>query len=128
MLFSNWKTNNYNKHLPNISRSKTNQLMKFGQFEVGNVRNVFLKNHTENVRQCETGPRPLSIKSKLRISLDQQSKVSHSTKAMFTLKLIMIMPYLAKTRSIIGDHSQLKFNRLKLVIDTLEIGVKCAQS
>ena len=40
----------------------------------------------------------------------------------------MIMPYLAKTRSIISDHSQPKFNRLKLVIDTLEIGVKYAQS
>ena len=34
--------------LPNISRSKCNQTMKFGQLIEYNVRNVFLKDHTEN--------------------------------------------------------------------------------
>ena len=35
--------------LPNISRSKGNQTMKYGQLIQYNMRNIFLKNHTENV-------------------------------------------------------------------------------
>ena len=36
--------------LPNISRSKGNQTMKFGQLMEYNMRNIFLlKNHTQNV-------------------------------------------------------------------------------
>ena len=35
--------------LPNISRSKGNQTMKFGQLAECNMRNIFMKNHTQNV-------------------------------------------------------------------------------
>ena len=35
--------------LPNISRSKGNQTMKFGQLAECNMRNTFMKNHTQNV-------------------------------------------------------------------------------
>ena len=34
--------------LPNISRSKGNQSMKFGQVIECNKRNIFFKNHAEN--------------------------------------------------------------------------------
>ena len=34
--------------LPNITRSKDNQIMKFGQLIKYNVRNVFFKNQAEN--------------------------------------------------------------------------------
>ena len=46
--------------LPNISRSKGNQTMKFGQSE---------KSYTKY--DGETSPRPFSKKLKLSISLDQ---------------------------------------------------------
>ena len=35
--------------LPNISRSKGNQTMKFGQLVEYQMRNIFSKNHTQNV-------------------------------------------------------------------------------
>ena len=35
--------------LPNISVSKGNQAMKFGQLIEYNMRNIFVKNHTQNV-------------------------------------------------------------------------------
>ena len=35
--------------LPNISRSKGNQTIKFGQLIECNMRKVFLENHTKNV-------------------------------------------------------------------------------
>ena len=35
--------------LPNISRSKGNQKMKFGQLIEYNMKNIFVKNHTQNV-------------------------------------------------------------------------------
>ena len=35
--------------LPNTSKSKGNQTMKFGQLIDYNMRNIFLKNHTQNV-------------------------------------------------------------------------------
>ena len=56
--------------LPNISRSKGNQTIKFGQLIEYNMRNIFLeKSYTE----CcgETIPKLFSEKSKLSISLDQ---------------------------------------------------------
>ena len=34
---------------PIISRSKGNQTMKFGHLIEHNMRNIFLKNHTQNV-------------------------------------------------------------------------------
>ena len=58
----------------NITRSKGNQTMKFGQIIEYNMRNIFLeKSYTECGR--ETIPRPFSKKSKSSISLDQYSKV-----------------------------------------------------
>ena len=58
----------------NISKSKDNQALKFGQLIEYNIRNIFLeKSYTKWGR--ETIPRPFSKKSKLRISLDQCSKV-----------------------------------------------------
>ena len=35
--------------LPNISRIKGNQTMKFDQLIEYDIRNIFLKNHTQNV-------------------------------------------------------------------------------
>ena len=55
--------------LPNISRRKGNQTIKFGQVIEYNMRNIFLqKSHSK----CggETIPRPFSKKSKLSTSLD----------------------------------------------------------
>ena len=56
--------------LPNISRSKSNQTMKFGQLIKYNMRNIFAE---KPCTKCggETIPRPFSEKSKLSISLDQ---------------------------------------------------------
>ena len=56
--------------LPNISRSKGNHVMKFGQLIEYNMRNIFVK---KSYTKCagETIPRPLTKKSKLSISLDQ---------------------------------------------------------
>ena len=56
--------------LPNISRNKGNQTIKFGQLIEINIKNSFLeKSHTT----CggETIPIPFSKKSKFSISLDQ---------------------------------------------------------
>ena len=55
--------------LPNISRSKSNQTMKFGQLIECNMRNIFLE---KSYTKCggETIPRLFSIKSKLSLSLD----------------------------------------------------------
>ena len=47
--------------LPNISRNKGNQEMKFGQLIEYNMRNIFIKkSYTKRAR--ETFPRPLSKK------------------------------------------------------------------
>ena len=60
--------------LPNISRSKCNQAMKFHQFIEYNTKNIFLeKPFTE--RGEKTSPRPFSEKLNLNIFLDQQSKI-----------------------------------------------------
>ena len=56
--------------LPNISRNKGNQTMKFGQVIEYNMKNIFLeKSYTKY--GGETIPRPFSKKSKLSISLHQ---------------------------------------------------------
>ena len=58
--------------LSNISRSKGNQTMKFGRLIEYNMRKIFLeKSHSK--WGGETIPRPFSKKSKLSISLDQNS-------------------------------------------------------
>ena len=56
--------------LPNISRSKGNQTMKFGQLMECSMRNIFLE---KSCTKCgeETSPRPFSEKLKLSLSLDQ---------------------------------------------------------
>ena len=56
--------------LPNISRSKDNQTMKFGQLIEYNMRNIFVE---KSYTRCggETISRPFSKNSKLSISLDQ---------------------------------------------------------
>ena len=56
--------------LPNISRSKGNQTIKFGQLIEYNMRNIFLE---KSYAECsgETIPKLFSEKSKLSISLDQ---------------------------------------------------------
>ena len=56
--------------LPNISRSKDNQTLKFGQLKKYKMWNIFLeKSFTKYGR--ETFPRPISEKSKLNMYLDQ---------------------------------------------------------
>ena len=54
----------------NISRSKVNQTMKFGQLIEDNISKIFLE---KSFTKCggETSPRPFSGKLKLRISLIQ---------------------------------------------------------
>ena len=60
----------------NISRSKGNQTMKFGQLIAYNIRNIFLeKSYTKCGGETIPSPRLFSKKSKLSISLDQYSKV-----------------------------------------------------
>ena len=51
--------------------------IKFGQLIEYNIRNIFLE---QSYPKCggETSPRPFPGKIKLRISLDQQSKVLYS--------------------------------------------------
>ena len=56
--------------LPNISRRKGNQTMKFGQLIENNRRNIFLEKLYRNY-DGETSCRPFSGKLKLSISLDQ---------------------------------------------------------
>ena len=63
--------------LPNISRSKRNQKMKFGQLIECDMRNIFLEK-TYTKWGGETSPRPFSEKLKLRISLDPDCKVLYS--------------------------------------------------
>ena len=56
--------------MPNISRSKGNETMKFGELIVYKMRNIFLeKSYT--ICDGETTCRPFSKKSKSYISLDQ---------------------------------------------------------
>ena len=56
--------------MPNISRSKDNQTVKFGQLIEYDMRNIFLE---KSYTKCAggTSPRPFSGKLKLSISLGQ---------------------------------------------------------
>ena len=56
----------------NISRSKSNQRIKFGQLIEYNMRDLLLEKSVESVEKCGWAfiPRPVSKKSKLTISLD----------------------------------------------------------
>ena len=63
--------------LPNISRSKGNQTMTFGQLIEYNMRNIFQdKSYTKCVRAAS--PRPFNKESKFSISLDQQSEILYT--------------------------------------------------
>ena len=69
--------------LSNISKSKGNQTMKFGQLIEYNMGNIFVeKSYTKFAG--ETIPRPLSKKSELSISLDQWCKVLSSLFLLYT--------------------------------------------
>ena len=64
--------------LPNISRSKGNQTMKFGQLIEYILINIFLEKSCKN---CAEGtiPKPFSKKSNLSISLDQYHILYHGS-------------------------------------------------
>ena len=64
-----WITNNCNTQLPNISRSKGKQAMKFGKLIKYNMKNIFLEKLCAKCGE-ETIPRSFSKKSILNISLD----------------------------------------------------------
>ena len=73
-----WSTNSFNKDIEtSLSRSKGNQTMKLDQLIEYNMRNIFLEKSYINYG-VKTSPRPFSKKSKLSISLDQQSNVLYS--------------------------------------------------
>ena len=57
--------------LPDISRSKGNQAIKFGQLVEYNMRNIFVEKSYPKCARDIIIPRPLSKNSKLSISLDQ---------------------------------------------------------
>ena len=77
--------------LPNISRSKGIQMIKFGKLKVCNMGHIFLeKSYTKCGR--ETTPRPFSKKSKLNISRGQQCKVLYNL-FLFYAKLRAIKRY-----------------------------------
>ena len=56
--------------MPNISRSKDNHTMKFGQFREYNMRNTFLEKSYAKFGG-ETIPGPFSKKNKIEHILDQ---------------------------------------------------------
>ena len=56
--------------LANISKSKGNQAMKFGQLIEYKMRNIFLETLYTKYGE-ETSPRPFSEKLKLSMSLNQ---------------------------------------------------------
>ena len=60
--------------LPNISRSKSNQTMKFSQLLKYNMRNIFLEKTYTKLGE-ETIPIPISIKLKLNKYLAQSLKL-----------------------------------------------------
>ena len=62
--------------MTNVSRSKGNQTVKFGQLIEYDMRNIFLEKPYPKCR--EPSNRAFSQKSKLSISLDQYSKLSCS--------------------------------------------------
>ena len=63
--------------LPNISRSKSNQIMKFGQLIEYNMGNTFLEESYTKFG-AETSHRNFFKKSRFSISLDQQSEILYS--------------------------------------------------
>ena len=78
--------------LPNISRSKGNQTIKFGHWNIAR-KTFLLKNQTKNVVE-KLATRPFSGKLKLSIPLDPWSKV------LYTLTVSQVEGYrnIMKTR------------------------------
>ena len=69
--------------LPNITRSKGNQAIKFGQLIEYNMRNIFVeKSYTKYAGEIIS--RALSKKWKLSISQDQQCEVLNSLFLLYT--------------------------------------------
>ena len=66
-------TNNYN-----ISRSKSNQTIKFGQLIAYNMRNPFLEESRTKSAEEVTSTLFFKKKSKFSIYLDQQSQILYS--------------------------------------------------
>ena len=68
-----------------VSRSKSNQAIKFGQLIEYNMRNIFLE---KSYAKCggEIFSRPFSKKSKLSISPDQLSKLLYSLLSLYAKK------------------------------------------
>ena len=64
------------KTLPNISKIKSSLTMKFGQLIEYNMKNIFPEKSYK--MWWRTSPRSFSVKLKLSISLDQQSKAYYS--------------------------------------------------
>ena len=93
---TNWITNNCNAHIADYLRSKSTQTMTLGQLIEHNMRNIFVE---KSLTKCdgETMTRPLSKKSKLSISLDQQCKVLNSLFLLYTnLRAIQVQRNQAK--------------------------------
>ena len=91
-----WITNNCNAHIADYLRSKSTQTMTLGQLIEHNMRNIFVE---KSLTKCggETMTRPLSKKSKLSISLDQQCKVLNSLFLLYTnLRAIQVQRNQAK--------------------------------
>ena len=61
----------------NISRSKDNKTIKFGQIIECNVRNIF-REKSQTKFGGESSPKHFSKKSKLSISQDQESEILYS--------------------------------------------------
>ena len=75
---TDWTKSNYNTLiLPNISRNKDNQTIKFDQLIEYNMRNIFFlkKNYTQNVVEKLAPDTSTNFKSKLSIFLDEQSEM-----------------------------------------------------
>ena len=72
-----WEANNCKYMLPDISQSKDNQAMKFGQIKEYNMINIFIK---KSCTKCggQTSSRSFFKKLKLSTYLHQQSEVSYS--------------------------------------------------
>ena len=70
----NWEMNNYNTHIA-LYLKKRNQTIKFGLLIEYNMRNIFLQ---KSCSKYDVEPRPFSEKSKLSMSVDQQSEIIYS--------------------------------------------------
>ena len=94
--------------LPNISRSKDNQTMKFGQIIEHNITNTFLiKSCTKH--GAEASPRQFCKKSKLRISLDQQCEMLYSLSLLYVK--VEVYQILANSRIVIREYAPLRLVR-----------------